>query len=159
MRDEEAIEGAFQAKGRERNSANMLYKKPFKFTKAKTKMSTKRQVFSPCSHCKQTNHVEKDCWYKNKPAIRCSFCNFLGHSEKYCKAKKKLPQQPIQQQALVTEAKNEEDEHLFMASQNEISHEMNVWLIDSGCISHMTKHLEIFSSIDTKIQPKVKLGN
>ena len=159
MRDEEEIEGAFQAKYREKNSANMVIKKPFKSAEAKTERLTQGQVFTPCSHCKRTNHDEKDCWYKNKPAIKCNFCNFLGHSEKFCRAKKKLSQEPIQQQALVTEAEKEEDEHLFMASQTSNSHGFNVWLIDSGCTSHMTKHLEIFSSIDVTIQPKVKLGN
>jgi len=46
-----------------------------------------------------------------------------------------------------------------MASQFISSYEQNIWIIDNGCTSHMTKHLAIFSSIDKSIQPKVKLGN
>ena len=46
-----------------------------------------------------------------------------------------------------------------MASQALGSHELNTWLIDSGCTNHMTKHLSIFTSIDRSVQPKVKLGN
>ena len=46
-----------------------------------------------------------------------------------------------------------------MASQALSSHELNTWLIDIGCTSHMTKYLSIFTSIDRSVQPKVKLGN
>ena len=46
-----------------------------------------------------------------------------------------------------------------MASQALSSHELNTWLIDSGCTSHMTKHLSIFTTIDRSVQPKFKLGN
>ncbi|KAL3612663.1 hypothetical protein D5086_003683 [Populus alba] len=159
MRDEEAIEGAFQANTKEMSSRNLQRKKPFKFTKGKTEMSSRKKNYSPCSHCKRTNHAEKDCWYKDKPSFKCTFCNNLGHSKKYCRAKKKQPQQHIYQQANVSEEEKEDDEHLFMASQVISSHEQNIWLIDSGCTSHMTKHLAIFSSIDKSIQPKVKLGN
>lgn len=51
------------------------------------------------------------------------------------------------------------DEHLFVASQAVGSHDLNSWLIDSGCTSHMTRYLSIFTSIDTSVQPKIKLGN
>ena len=57
------------------------------------------------------------------------------------------------------EEDKKDDEHLFMASQALSSQELNTWLIDSGCTSHMTKHLSIFTSIDKSIQPNVKLGN
>ena len=46
-----------------------------------------------------------------------------------------------------------------MASQALSSHELNTWLIDSDCTSHMTKHLSVFTSIDRSVQAKVKLGN
>ena len=59
----------------------------------------------------------------------------------------------------MTEEDKNDDEHLFMASQAFSSHELNTWLIDSGCTSHMTKYLSIFTSIDRSVQPKVKLGN
>ena len=64
----------------------------------------------------------------------------------------------------MTEEDKNDDEHLFIASQalssHELSsHELNTWLIDSGCTSHMTKYLSIFTSIDRSVQPKVKLGN
>lgn len=46
-----------------------------------------------------------------------------------------------------------------MASQSIGSHELNTWLIDSGCTSHITRFLSIFASIDTSVQQKIKLGN
>ena len=46
-----------------------------------------------------------------------------------------------------------------MMSQTMDVAELHTWLIDSGCTSHMTKHLELFSSLDKTDRPKVKLGN
>ena len=46
-----------------------------------------------------------------------------------------------------------------MALQTSNNSQKNSWLIDSGCTSHMTKYLSIFSSIDHTIRPKIKLGN
>lgn len=119
---------------------------------------SKKGNFSPCSHCRRTNHADKDCWYKDKPSIRCNFCKKLGHGEKYCRAKKKPSEQPTQQANMGVEDENN-DEHLFVASQEVGSHDLNSWLIDSGCTSHMTRYLSIFTSIDTSVQPKIKLGN
>ena len=113
----------------------------------------------PCSYCQRTNHAEEDCYYKDKPLFRCDFCNKLGHSEKYCKIKKKQSQQQSDQQVNVIKENNNDEEHLFMATQALNSHELNTWLIDSGCTSHMTKCLSFFTSIDRSFQPNVKLGN
>ncbi|RVW71560.1 Retrovirus-related Pol polyprotein from transposon TNT 1-94 [Vitis vinifera] len=159
MRGDEATKGAFQANHKGKSSRNLQGKKFFKNNKVKAKGSSRKGNFSSCSHCSRTNHVEKDCWYKGKPLFNCNFCNKLGHSEKYCKAKKKQSQQQTQQHANVIKEDKNDDEHLFMASQALSSHELNTWLIDSGCTSHMTKHLSIFISIDKSIQPNVKLGN
>ncbi|WJZ92889.1 hypothetical protein VitviT2T_011862 [Vitis vinifera] len=159
MRGDEATEGAFQANHKGKNSRNLQGKKFFKNSRGKAEGSSRKGKFPPCSHCKRTNHAEKDCWHKGKPLFNCNFCNKLGHSEKYCRAKKKQSQQQPEQHASVTEEDKNDDEHLFMASQALSSHELNTWLIDSGCTSHMTKHLSIFTSIDRSVQPKVKLGN
>jgi hypothetical protein len=37
--------------------------------------------------------------------------------------------------------------------------ENDIWFLDSGCSNHMTGNKDLFSSIDTSIQSKVKLGN
>ena len=88
MRDEEVIKGAFQTSTRGSNYGNM-HKKKYNFTKSKTKMTSKSRFFLPRSHCRRTNHVKEDCWYKNKPSFKCSFYNNLGHNKKFCRAKKK----------------------------------------------------------------------
>ena len=46
-----------------------------------------------------------------------------------------------------------------MASQGINTHGAKAQLINNGCTSHMTKHLVIFSSIDTSIRPRIKLEN
>ena len=53
----------------------------------------------------------------------------------------------------------DDEEHLFMASEVSSISELNTWLIDNGCISHMIKYLLIFSSINRSAKRKVKLGN
>jgi hypothetical protein len=102
MRDDEAVEGAFQANNKGRSTGNLPKKKLVKFSKGKTSISSRRQIFSPCSYCIRTNHAEKDCWFKGKPSLQCTFCNNLGHNEKYYRIKKKQSQQQIQQQANVS---------------------------------------------------------
>jgi len=159
MRDDVAVEGAFQANNKGRSTGNLPRKKPVKFSKGKTSISLRRQIFSPCSYCRRTNHAEKDCWFKGKPSLHCMFCNNLGHSEKQCRIKKKQSQQQIQQKTNVFEEGKDDEERLFMASQTCNTFELNTWHIDSGCTSHMTKFLSIFSSIDRSVQPKIKLGN
>ena len=92
MRGDEATEGAFQANHKGKNSGNLQGKKFFKNSRGKTEGSSRKGKFPPCSHCKRTNHAEKDCWHKGKPLFNCNFCNKLGHNEKYCRAKKKQSQ-------------------------------------------------------------------
>ncbi|KAK0573409.1 hypothetical protein LWI29_007664 [Acer saccharum] len=46
-----------------------------------------RAKFPPCTTCKRTNHLAKDCWYKGKPQVQCTFCKKWGHREQYCRAK------------------------------------------------------------------------
>jgi hypothetical protein len=159
MRDDVVVEGAFQANNKGRSTGNLPRKKPVKFSKGKTRISLRRQIFSPCSYCRRTNHAEKDFWFKDKPSLQCMFCNNLGHSEKYYRIKKKQSQQQIKQEVNVFEEGKDDEEHLFMASQTCNTFELNTWLIDSGCTSHMTKFLSIFSFIDRSVQLNIKLGN
>jgi len=34
----------------------------------------------------------------------------------------------------------------------------DIWYLDSGCINHMTRNLELFSSLDKLVQTKFTLG-
>nr|GEV84249.1 putative ribonuclease H-like domain-containing protein [Tanacetum cinerariifolium] len=52
-----------------------------------------------------------------------------------------------------------DDEHLFMASHLDKHPDSLTWLMDSGCTSHMTLERSFFISLDTKYNPRVKLGD
>ncbi|XP_022150313.1 uncharacterized protein LOC111018511 [Momordica charantia] len=104
--------------------------------------------------CKKTNHVEKDCWYKNKQVYYCDYCNKDGHMEKFCYAKQNQAQNP-QQQANCAD-NNLETNLLFVASHIS-NNESTSWLIDSGCTTHMAKDINPFSQIEKSIQSKVVL--
>ena len=69
MRDDESIKGAFQANNKEMSAGNLPRNKLVKFSKRKTNTPSRRQIFSPCSYCRRTNHTEKDCWFKGKPSL------------------------------------------------------------------------------------------
>ncbi|GJU38928.1 retrovirus-related pol polyprotein from transposon TNT 1-94 [Tanacetum coccineum] len=51
------------------------------------------------------------------------------------------------------------DEHLVMASHLDKHPNSLTWLMDSGCTSHMTLEWSFFISLDTKDNPRVKLGD
>ncbi|GJW56811.1 retrovirus-related pol polyprotein from transposon TNT 1-94 [Tanacetum coccineum] len=63
------------------------------------------------------------------------------------------------QQANVSEEDQVDDEHLFMASHLDKHPNSLTWLMDSGCTSHMTLEKSFFISLDTKDNPRVKLGD
>ncbi|KAJ6701195.1 hypothetical protein OIU74_012532 [Salix koriyanagi] len=164
MRDDEVMENAFQANWKGRKTGN-FQKKDFNngkkfFSENKSIVPANSQMFPPCSYCKRTNHGESECWFKERTLSHCDYCKKFGHNEKFCRLKKNKSQ--LQQQANVSEEGKdyeEAEEHLFMALQTSNNSQKNSWLIDSGCTSHMTKYLSIFSSIDHTIRPKIKLGN
>ena len=121
IRDEEVAEAPFQAqhKGKQPMKDNRRMEGD-KLEKGKPrKESSKRGKFPPCSHCKRTNHQEKDCWFKGKPPIQCRFCRKMGHIEKNCRARQNQPQQKHVQQANFVEKSENEEEILFMASHEE----------------------------------------
>ena len=144
MRDDESIEGVFQA--------NNVFQPKKNFSNWKSKTSPKnrdvmpqiKQNLSPCSYCKRTNHAEKDCWFKGKTILNCDFCNNYGHSEQFRRIKRRQPQQELQQHANVTEKDNDDEEHLFMALQTGNTSKENILLLDSGCTSHMTVFVNFF---------------
>ncbi|RVX15286.1 Retrovirus-related Pol polyprotein from transposon TNT 1-94 [Vitis vinifera] len=130
MRGDEATEGAYQAITRERILETCKERSSSRTTKGKLKGLQEKENFRLALIVEEPTMLRKIVGTK----------------------------QP-EQNASVTEEDKNDDEHLFMASQALSSHELNTWLIDSGCTSHMTKYLSIFTSIDRSVQPKVKLGN
>ncbi|GJR05475.1 retrovirus-related pol polyprotein from transposon TNT 1-94 [Tanacetum coccineum] len=129
----------------------------------KTKSTKEHQVkmsqLISVSTVKNTNHQESDCWFKDKPNFKCNFCNKFGHLEKYCRVKKARNNTQGVQQANVSEEDQVDDEHLFMASHLDKHSDSLTWLMDSGCTSHMTPEKSFFISLDTKDNPRVKLGD
>ena len=105
MRMEGNVEGALLAHTKGKNqSTNNSGKNPTKsngWKKEKTVMKKGwKDKFSPCTHCKKTNHTEKFCWYRS--GVKCNACNQMGHVEKVCKIKA--------QQAQVIEKEQETNE-------------------------------------------------
>ncbi|GJU65696.1 retrovirus-related pol polyprotein from transposon RE1 [Tanacetum coccineum] len=169
IRSEEKVEGAFRISSRS-NKAGNSKQNTFRrgnFTKGNNKGSTsqnssstsKKGTFPPCNICRNTNHQESDCWFKDKPNFKCNFCNKFGHLEKYCRVKKARNNTQGVQQANVSEEDQVDDEHLFMASHLDKHSDSLTWLMDSGCTSHMTPEKSFFISLDTKDNPRVKLGD
>ncbi|XP_021607686.1 uncharacterized protein LOC110611601 [Manihot esculenta] len=172
MKEGETInESAFQLKQKgkptpSKNGKKFSYEKQ---EKSKSVENSREEVrkgkFPPCSICKRTNHLEKDCWHKGKPVLQCWYCKKHGHIEKFYKAKQNKEQQEKQQSTQhansVENQQQEAEEHLFMASHHSSSflNSSCTWFIDSGCTVHMAKDADLFSSLDSSIKTKVKLAN
>ncbi|XP_047266818.1 uncharacterized protein LOC124897675 [Capsicum annuum] len=120
--------------------------------------SSKKGKFSPCFHCKRTNHQENDCWFKEKPLIQCKFCRKMDHIEKNCKAKQNQPQQRHIQQANFTE-ESKKEERLFMATHEESTTNQCKWFLDSGKTSHMSYNELVFHTLNKSLKAKVRMGN
>jgi len=108
IRDGEVTEGAFQAKQNGRKSKKE-WKKYFgdKSGKEKAVSSSKEPTnkgkFPPYRFCQRMNHLEKYCWFKDKPPIQCRFCKKMGHIEKNCRVKQNQGQEKPFQKANYTE--------------------------------------------------------
>lgn len=84
---------------------------------------------SKCSICKKNNHIEKDCFFKNKNEKRfCKICKKTNHRESECYFKNK---NKVSFLSTTTRENNSEE-----------------FIIDSGCTSHMTKKLNFLSNIE-----------
>ncbi|TXG46269.1 hypothetical protein EZV62_028232 [Acer yangbiense] len=170
MRSDDVTEGAFQARHKwkqpgQKDQKKQNFDKRNVDQKGKGKMdgtladSAAKGKFPPCSTCKRTNHLSKDCWYKGKPQIQCNHCKKWGHREKFCRHKQNQSHsQPIQQ-ANYTDDQPHVEDHLFMATQACFSTSKDAWYIDNGCTSHMARDLSLFTSLNRTDRTKVKLGN
>ncbi|XP_039054523.1 uncharacterized protein LOC120196917 [Hibiscus syriacus] len=100
MRAHEASEGVFLAAHKGVKFNNSVKKcessnngKAFVFS------ACQNGKFAPCPICKKTNHVEKDCMFKDKgkTKFQFTFCDKLGHTEQFCWTKKKQTNKQPQQ--------------------------------------------------------------
>nr|GEV01064.1 retrovirus-related Pol polyprotein from transposon TNT 1-94 [Tanacetum cinerariifolium] len=163
------VEGAFRVSSRS-NKAGDSKQNIFRrgnFSKGNNKGSTsqnsssksKKGTFPPCNICQNTNHQKADCWFKDKPNFKCNFCNKFGHLEKCCRVKKACNNTQGVQQANVSEEDQVDDEHLFMVPHLDKHPDSLTWLMDSGCTRHMIPERSFFISLNTKDNPRVKLGD
>ncbi|XP_052181845.1 uncharacterized protein LOC127794637 [Diospyros lotus] len=68
-------------------------------------------------------------------------------------------EQQAAEQANHTQDQLQPEEQLFMVRKPSQPLGANVWLVDSGCTSHMTGDVSMFTSLDKSYKVKVKLGN
>jgi hypothetical protein len=87
FRQEEQVEGALFAKGKQRTQANLSEKRPQVERKETAKWTGKATNYPPCPHCKRKGHSPKFCWLKT--GVQCRGCKQFGHIEKFCKNRKK----------------------------------------------------------------------
>ncbi|KAA8520150.1 hypothetical protein F0562_014406 [Nyssa sinensis] len=125
LRDDETVEGVFQARQKWRHQGKGNKNGDAEKGKAAntSKDHGKRKELPPCNICERTNHQPKDCWFKNKPKIECRFCKKLGHIEKNCRAKKNQAsiKEEQAQHASSTDEQEEEYERIETdTAQNQI---------------------------------------
>lgn len=97
-----------------------------------------------CNICKRTNHLEKDCKYKNK-IKQCSICKKTNHSEQNCFFRNK-------------NNKYENTDKALMALSNQTEYKKTTFIVDSGSTSHMTNNINILSKFQQQ-QSKVSVAN
>ncbi|XP_012487892.1 uncharacterized protein LOC105801109 [Gossypium raimondii] len=89
----------------------------------------------------------------------CKHCKKMGHVEKVCRSKSKprqyQPQQP-KAEARVAEEGSDQEEQVFTVSYTSSKEKAaKGWLIDSGCINHMSPDATIFKTIDRSFNTKL----
>ena len=155
MRQEDEIEGALFVKHREKGknykkngSSQASSSDSRNFNRSNT--GNKKGPFPPCQHCKRRSHPHFKCW--RRPEAKCNKCNQMGHEAVICKNK-------IQQHGEEAQiADQEEEDQLFVATCISRNDSSESWLIDSGCINHMTHDRNIFKELK-QTTSKVRIGN
>jgi hypothetical protein len=120
--------------GEYRNASNVSFKaetnknryaKCYKYNRVgHTKLQCNKKT--ACSICKKDNHVEENCYFRNKKY--CSICRKSNHDEKNCGFK-------IKAASFLTEANvsNVKDRVAF--------------IVDSGCTNHMSNDKDILTDM------------
>ncbi|XP_052483029.1 uncharacterized protein LOC128036174 [Gossypium raimondii] len=111
--------------------------------------------FLACPICKMTNHAEKDCRFKEKktsPNFRVLFAKSLDILKSFVGSRRSKQKNKIN-------SKQMQGENLFMVSHVVKPSNNSIWLMDSGCTSHMTPVAAYFNSLDKSFKTSVKLGN
>jgi len=156
MRQEDDVEGALFVKHKE----NRNYKKKGKSYqgsngdfKANNRSNTgnKKGSYPPCQHYNRKSHPHFKCW--KRPDAKCNKCNQMGHEAVICKSKN----QQHGEEAQIADQK--EEDQLFVATCFSGIESSESWLIDSGCINHMTHDKDLFRELRSSNMSKVRIGN
>ncbi|KAL0421154.1 UNVERIFIED_CONTAM: hypothetical protein Slati_3138300 [Sesamum latifolium] len=81
------------------------------------------------------------------------------HIDKTCRLKQKQANEQPQQHVNVADEQEDATDKLFMVSNCTMNWSDQMWYVDNGCTSHMSKDERIFSSLNKFVKTKVKLGD
>ena len=130
----------------------------------KTKKKSPSEKFSPCTHCKRTNHKPEDCYFKDKDqggAKKCFKCGQTWHFAKNCKSgeKKEAKAMIAFTNVTLTEIVSEKpSENKVLVARG--SDTKQSWIVDSGASQHMCNNADMFQELSgTKKEESVFLGD
>ncbi|XP_022860298.1 uncharacterized protein LOC111380868 [Olea europaea var. sylvestris] len=154
----EKVEGALFVKGKHKVQTSYGVKKHQQEKKRVegSKAADKSDAYPPCPHCKKIGHSPKWCWYM--PGVQCKGCKQFGHVQKVCKNIKEKQSKQLAQVA-ENQQQDQQEEHLFTATNHKMCSDVGTWLLDSGYIHHMTSDSSIFVKLESNYKSKVKVGN
>lgn len=100
-----------------------------------------------CFRCGKPGHLMKDCRMKNHTEKRlentntCKICKKTNHTESSCYFRTKQAE---------NSSKNNEKKVSFLTEEKPVSADKNLFVIDSGCTSHMVNDIDLFKTIEKK---------
>lgn len=149
MRQEESIESGLQAKVQVNQGQKEKKKGKKEDGSGKKEGDNKKRDFPPCEHCGKKGHPPFKCW--RRPDVKCNKCKQLGDIAKICKSKT--------EQVTEVQVEDQTEEHLFTAQCFSVTTSIEIWLIDSGCTSHMTSNQELFLDLEEVAGITTKIGS
>ncbi|XP_028797054.1 uncharacterized protein LOC114752480 [Neltuma alba] len=130
-RQEGSVKGALQAKLQVSQSQKGKKKAKKEDGFDKKEGDKNKCDFPPCEHyCGKKGHPPFKYW--RRLDVKCNKCKQLGHIAKICKNKT--------QQVTEAHVADQQEEHLLTAKCFSVTTSSEIWLIDSGCTSHMTSN-------------------
>jgi hypothetical protein len=92
----------------------------------------------------------------DKSKIQCHYCKKFGHYKSECY---KRPTNREHGTAHVAEEEKVQETMFYSCHATTEPTDSDVWMLDSGCSNHMTGNKDLFSSFDSTVKNKVKLGD